>query len=194
MRRYGRRRSRRGLWVGLVAVLALFVLVLWLWTTLEPERRIQEIAYPLSYEDVIRESGQLYGVEPELVAGIIYVESRYNPEAVSPQGAYGMMQILPSTADFISQSSGIEGDFRDPAVNIRMGTWYYTYLSQKYSGDERLVLAAYNAGETRVDGWVAEEGFDIASDIPFRETSNYVEDVRDARDRYAELYGDELGS
>jgi soluble lytic murein transglycosylase len=175
-----------------VSVLVLFGLVLWLWTSLEPERRVQEFAYPLRYEDAIRESGELYGVDPALIAGIIYVESRFNPEAVSSQGAYGLMQILPSTADFIAERAGIAGDFRDPQVNVRMGTWYYTYLSRKYMGDERLVLAAYNAGESRVDTWVQEEGFDISRDIPFPETRNYVEDVREARDRYSELYGDRL--
>ncbi|TCJ19484.1 lytic transglycosylase domain-containing protein [Rubrobacter taiwanensis] len=192
MRRYGRARARRRRWVGLVAVVVLAGLVLWLWASLEPERRVQEAVYPLRYEETIRAAGELYGVDPALIAGIIYVESRFNPEAVSPRGAYGMMQIMPDTAVFISERSGIGGDFRDPHVNIRMGTWYYTYLERKYQGDERLVLAAYNAGEGRVDAWLRREGFDIERDIPYIETRNYVEDVAEARDRYAELYGDRL--
>jgi soluble lytic murein transglycosylase len=73
-----------------------------------------------------------------------------------------------------------------------MGTWYLAYLQNRYNGDERLALAAYNSGESRVDEWISEGDFDVARDIPFEETHAYVEDVLAARDTYAELYGRNL--
>jgi soluble lytic murein transglycosylase len=73
-----------------------------------------------------------------------------------------------------------------------MGTWYLDYLQNRYEGDERLALAAYNSGTGQVDAWVSEGGFDVDHDIPFEETRQYVEDVSEARDIYVELYGRNL--
>jgi soluble lytic murein transglycosylase len=78
------------------------------------------------------------------------------------------MQIQPETAGFISERGGIAGDYRGPKTNIRMGTWYLNYLQNRYNGDERLVLAAYNSGEGQVDSWVSEGSFDVYRDIPSR--------------------------
>ena len=75
---------------------------------------------------------------------------------------------------------------------MSLGVWYLEYLGKKYEGQERLTLAAYNAGEGRVDGWISEEGFDIEEDIPFEETRNYVESVLEAREVYRDLYGRDL--
>ena len=102
------------------------------------------------------------------------------------------MQLLPETAKFIQQRSGVEGDWREPEVNLRIGAWYLGYLKERYSGDERLMLAAYNSGESRVDGWISDEGFDVGEDIPFKETRDYVENVLEAQETYTELYGRNL--
>ena len=152
---------------------------------------IRKAAYPLRYEQAIRQSSKEYGLQPTFVAAVIRTESRFNPEARSSQGAYGMMQLLPRTARFISERSGIQGDYRDPRVNIRLGTWYLSYLQGRYSGDETLMLAAYNSGEGRVDGWLAE-GRDLRQGIPFRETHEYVKNVLSAQKTYQNLYGRNL--
>lgn len=159
---------------------------------LKAPETIQKLTHPLEYEDTIREASAQYGLEPAFVAGVVYTESRFDPEAVSSQNAYGLMQLLPQTADFIGSRAGIEGDYRNPQVNLMMGSWYLGYLEGRYAGHERLMLAAYNSGEGQVDAWVAEEGFDIERDIPFEETRNYVESVLEARDVYTELYGEDL--
>jgi soluble lytic murein transglycosylase len=102
------------------------------------------------------------------------------------------MQLLPQSARFIQRKSGIRGDYREPEVNIRLGTWLLGYLSDRYKGDERLMLAAYNSGEGSVDAWVSDEGFDIAKDIPYKETRHYVNNALEARQAYRELYGENL--
>lgn len=175
----------------LVALLAV-ALPLVLWAPDAAEEAWNRYTHPLEYEGTIRAATAEYGVEPTLVAAVIRAESRFDPVVESPQGAYGLMQILPDTADFIAERSGIKGDYRDPETNIRMGTWYLSYLQGRYEGDERLVLAAYNSGEGRVDGWL-QEGRDIAGgDIPFEETREYVERVVTSKQVYGELYGRDL--
>ena len=159
---------------------------------LEAPEAVRKAVYPLRYEETIREASRRNGLEPTFVAGVIYTESRFRPGAESHQKAYGLMQMLPTTAEFVQRRSGIEGDYRDPRTNIRLGTWYLGYLAERYRGDERLMLAAYNSGEGSVDAWISEEGFDIAKDIPFEETKKYVERSLEARQRYEELYGKDL--
>jgi soluble lytic murein transglycosylase len=175
--------------VGLV-VLVLVILALPL--LMETQETVQQFTHPVRYQETIRAAGAENGVEPALVAAVIRTESRFDEEVRSSQGAYGLMQILPETARFISERGGVGGDYWDPKTNIRLGTWYLGYLKNRYEGDERLALAAYNSGEGQVDGWISEGGFDVARDIPFEETREYVEDVLAARDTYAELYGENL--
>ncbi len=153
---------------------------------------VKKALYPLRYEETIREASRKNGLEPAFVAGVIYTESRFRPDAKSHQEAYGLMQMLPATAEFVQRRSGIEGNFREPQTNIRLGTWYLGYLNERYRGDERLMLAAYNSGEGTVDAWISDVGFDIAKDIPFKETREYVERSLEARQEYEELYGEDL--
>ena len=153
---------------------------------------VRRIIYPLRYEETIRDAAAQRGVEPTLVAAVIRTESRFDPEVESPRGAYGLMQLQPETARFISERGDVRGDYREPKTNIRMGTWYLGYLQGRYNGDERMMLAAYNSGESQVDGWISEGDFDIGHDIPFAETRDYVKDVLKARDIYVELYGRNL--
>ena len=148
--------------------------------------------YPLRYEASIREVSQENGLEPAFVAGVIYTESRFRPEVESHREAYGLMQLLPESARFIQRKSGIKGNYRDPEVNIRLGSWFLGYLKDRYKGDERLMLAAYNSGEGNVDAWISDEGFDIAKDIPFKETREYVDNALEAKQTYQELYGRNL--
>jgi len=174
----------------LFVVLALVLLGLPL--VLEAPDLARRLTHPLEYEETIRDAAAEHDIEPALVAAVIRTESGFDPDVESSQGAYGLMQIQPETAGFISERGGIAGDYRGPKTNIRMGTWYLGYLQDRYKGDERLALAAYNSGEGQVDGWILEGSFDVTRDIPFEETHEYVEDVLEARKTYAQLYGREL--
>ncbi|MGF1470325.1 MAG: lytic transglycosylase domain-containing protein [Rubrobacteraceae bacterium] len=175
----------------MIILVLVFVLVLTPFLLRIPEA-IREVIYPLRYEPQIRQASQQTGLEPAFLAAVVYTESRFRPEAESSQGAYGLMQLLPETAGFVQDRSGIEGDYRDPGVNLSLGAWYLAYLEEKYEGHERLMLAAYNSGEGTVDAWISQEGFDIERDIPFQETRDYVDNVLEAREVYRDLYGRDL--
>jgi soluble lytic murein transglycosylase len=153
---------------------------------------VMRTVYPLKYTATIREVSKENDLDPAFVAGVIYTESRFRPDVESHREAYGLMQLLPESARFIQRKSSIEGDYRDPEVNIRLGTWLLGYLEDRYKGNERLMLAAYNSGEGNVDAWVSDEGFDIAKDIPYKETRHYVNNALEARQTYRELYGKNL--
>jgi len=189
-RRYGRSRTRRRR--GVLALLAVLAGLVALPFVLGAPETVRKAVYPLRYEETVRQASRENGLEPTCVAGVIYAESRFRPDAESSQDAYGLMQMLPDTAEFVQRRSGIEGDFREPRTNIRLGTWYLGYLDGRYRGNERLMLAAYNSGEGTVDGWISDDGFDIAEDIPFKETREYVERSLEARQKYEELYGKDL--
>jgi hypothetical protein len=112
--------------------------------------------------DRIAQENQL---SPRLVHSVIQVESNYNPNAVSPKGAQGLMQLIPSTARRFGVS-----DVFDPADNIQGGARYLKYLLDLYKGDQALALAAYNAGEGAVSRYGGVP--------PFPETQDYLAKVR----------------
>ena len=153
---------------------------------------VMRTMYPLRYEAVIRQASEENDLDPAFVAGVIYTESHFRPDAESHSGAYGLMQLLPESARFIQRKSGIEGDYRDPEVNIRLGTWFLGYLGDRYNSHERHILAAYNSGEGSVDAWISDKDFDIAKDIPYKETREYVDNALQAQMAYQELYGKNL--
>ena len=162
---------------------------------------VKEIRLPLRHEDVIRQQSAEKQLDAALIAGVIYTESRFRDGQVSSAGALGLMQITPATARYIARKSGgvqfeID-DLASPQVNISYGAYYLRYLLNRFGGDERMALAAYNGGEGNVDRWRAEaaqrgEPFRVST-IPFRETREYVTRVRAAERRYRAEYARELG-
>jgi peptidoglycan lytic transglycosylase len=165
------------------------------------DKAVQEVVLPLRHEDIIRQQAADKGLDPALIAGVIYTESRFRDQT-SHAGAKGLMQILPSTAHDIARKSGgtafVQGDLANPQVNISYGSFYLRYLLQRYGGNEVLAIAAYNAGEGRVDQWIFDarhkgEAFDRARHIPFPETRNYVTHVLQTRRDYRREYARELG-
>ncbi len=164
------------------------------------EPLVREITLPLKHDDIIRQQAADKGLDPALIAAVIYEESRFRDQT-SHAGARGLMQITPDTADFIARHSGgyrfKQSDLSTPQINIAYGSYYLRYLIDHYGGSETLAVAAYNAGLGNVDRWVAKAGgaseFRSAEHIPFPETRAYVENVMDRRGEYRDNYADELG-
>jgi len=100
----------------------------------------------LEYETLIQEHASLNNVRADLVRAVIQVESGFNPSAVSPKGAVGLMQLMPATI----QQFGVRNPF-SPSENVRAGVAYLRQLLDRYSNHEELALAAYNAGPGAVD-------------------------------------------
>ena len=114
------------------------------------------------FEPLIRQHATQRGIRPDLVRAVIQVESAFNPRAVSPKGAMGLMQLMPATA----KQFGVIDPF-NPAENIRAGVSYLRQLLDRYDHDEQLALAAYNAGPGAVDKYGSKVP-------PYKETQNYV--------------------
>ena len=176
----------------IIEMVILFVVGTWL--LVAALKAGTEFAFPYDYDEIIDKYSKEYDVEKSLIAAVIYQESRYRSAAVSSVGATGLMQIMPDTAQWLSSKMSIpykKSDLKDPDYNIRMGTFYLNYLLKKYKGDEKLALAAYNAGPGNVDGWLKDERYSNGgnlTEIPFKETREYVPNVIKMKDRYKFLY------
>jgi len=175
--------------VPAVAVAAVVVVVL-TETPVDRPAFIDRLEFPLDYGDLVRTHAARNRLDAALVAAVIYEESRFRPRATSKVGAMGLMQIKPETGETIARRTGGTGfqvsDLYDPDVNISYGTWYLRQLIDKY-GSERLALAAYNAGETTVDRWLAEGKGIAAVDV-----QSYVDKVESTKKIYRHAYGGDL--
>jgi soluble lytic murein transglycosylase len=142
--------------------------------------------YPLGYRTIVVSHARNYKLDPALLSAVIYQESKFNADAKSPTGAIGLMQLQPDTAKGIAIHTGGASfrvsDLYNPEINVRYGAWYLRHLLEKYH-DERLALAAYNAGQRNVDEWRAR-----GEDIQFSETRAYVEKVEHAKKIYRRAY------
>jgi len=132
---------------------------------LDTEKRVILKGIDSRYEDEIVVVSERYGVDPNLVKAVIKVESNFNPRAVSPKNAIGMMQLIPATAN----DYGVDDPF-DPHENIDGGVRYLRDLIEVFNGDLELVLSAYNAGVSTV----IKYGYSIP---PYSETKEYVKKV-----------------
>ena len=149
--------------------------------------------YPLRYEDEITASAASHGVDPYLVAAVIRSESSWDPEASSHQGARGLMQLMPETAQDMVAKGLVDGkrysyeNLEDPTVNIEYGCAYLSYLLTYFNGATDRAIAAYNAGMGNVDGWAKQDKL-LHNAITFPETQAYLVRVNMAKARYQELY------
>jgi soluble lytic murein transglycosylase-like protein len=128
--------------------------------------QLKELMPALPYADIVYPVSMKYNVDWKLVAAVIQAESSFNPDAVSPVGARGLMQLMPATA---AEYGVTPKALNDPQSNVEAGVQHLKMLSRLYDGDISLIAAAYNAGQ----GTVAK--FDGIP--PFEETRNYVERV-----------------
>jgi soluble lytic murein transglycosylase len=160
-----------------------------------PTAQNYRLVYPVLVRETLIQSSKENELDPALVASLIRQESNFNPRATSPVGARGLMQLMPPVGRTLARQKGIPGYsdslLYDAAVSIRLGTAHLSGLLRRTSNIER-VLAAYNAGESRVARWAQKAG---ASDpevfterIPFVETRDYVRSIVRNRAFYSTLY------
>lgn len=172
----------------LLIVIFIFVAIPW----------FNRIIYPLAYEEFIIDSAQVTGVDPYLVVAIIRTETKFDPNKQSRVGATGLMQLMPITVHEAIKEGNFSPSFQDyvsdPAINIRMGSWYLARLTKRFDGNKVAVIAAYNAGPTKVKEWldkgVWDGTIDNVTQIPYGETRHYVKRVTYLYQKYQSLYKD----
>jgi soluble lytic murein transglycosylase len=179
-------------WLAVAAVLGIGLAIGI--SRIDVQKAIKELTLPLQHDDIIRQQAAEKGLDPAMIAAVIYAESRFHDQE-SHAGARGLMQITPETAKVIERLSGgttfVTSDLSDPEINISYGTYYLRYLLNRYGQNEVAALAAYNAGTGNVDEW---GGSDLGvEDIQFPETRGYVQEVLDKRQEYRDKYPAELG-
>jgi soluble lytic murein transglycosylase len=155
--------------------------------------------YPLEYRSLLFQYAKAQGLDPFLVAAVVRVESGFRPDATSPQGARGLMQIMPETGRWIAAQLNLPYTpelLYDPDYNLRLGCWYLASLQREF-GDMTMALAAYNGGRNNVRQWLLEQRWTgephRLEQIPFQETRAYVAKVLRDHQRYRWLYAWQYG-
>ena len=152
-------------------------------------------AFPLPYEIDLRSSAARNQLDPMLVAGLIRQESGFESKALSRAGAVGLMQVEPKTASKLARQLKVRyarARLTEPGYNLQLGSRYLANLIQAF-GTREAALAAYNAGEDRVEQWTAGQNYleiaEFVESIPFTETREYVQIVIRNADAYRSIYG-----
>ncbi|WP_418792097.1 lytic transglycosylase domain-containing protein [Phosphitispora sp. TUW77] len=154
------------------------------------------VFYPLPFKELIFSQAEKNNIDPYLVAAIIKTESNFVPTAESPMGAKGIMQIMPETGAWAAEKMKLRefkpDDLYDPEINIKIGAWYISDLTNEFKGNKMVVVAAYNGGRGNVREWL-EQGIWTGEhagvdQIPFTETREYVKKVLRNYSWYRYLY------
>ena len=139
--------------------------------------------YPMEYRETIVNFGEKYSVSGGLIASIANVESHFDENAVSSKGAVGIMQLIPSSAQWLAGKIGVEFDqsrLKDAEYNLQLGTYYLSFLMKTFK-DEKVAICAYNAGQGNVSAWLNDTRYSkdgkTLQDVPFPETKAYLKKV-----------------
>ena len=154
--------------------------------------------YPVAYTDFIKTYSTEYKLDPYLVQSIMRCESSNDPSVVSKVGAIGLMQIMPDTGTWIAHKLDLDNVYTeqmlyDPETNIEFGCWYLQFLSGRFNGNTKQMIAAYNAGHGSVEDWLDDPRYSQNGElttIPFEETARYYDKVTAAYENYTTLYPD----
>ncbi|MEM6733664.1 MAG: lytic transglycosylase domain-containing protein, partial [Myxococcota bacterium] len=161
------------------------------------EPAVLAFGYPRAFVDVVKKEAKRSGVPPELLYAVMREESGFNPSALSPRGARGLMQMIPKTARRMAASAGV-GRFSlrqlyKPEVSIRLGAHYLKLLLEEFDGDLAAALASYHAGEKTVARWKRRNKNlsvdEFIEEIPYSSTRGYVKKVLGTYGTYRLLYG-----
>ncbi|MBP5971672.1 transglycosylase SLT domain-containing protein [Brasilonema sp. CT11] len=154
--------------------------------------------YPFPFQKEIELWSQKRQLNPLLVTGLMRQESHFEPKVRSTAGAVGLMQVLPSTAQWIAPQIQVDSkkiNLENPNDNIMFGTWYLDHTHKQYGNNSMLAIASYNAGPGNVSKWVQtlpkDDLDEFVESIPFDETKNYVRQVLGNYWNYLRLYNSE---
>lgn len=152
------------------------------------------IRFPLAYQDILSRASQAAGIDENWAMAITRRESNFRHDAYSSAGARGLMQILPGTAKQLDKKNNSWRQLNEPAVNVRLGTYYLGRLKHRFSNNWLLATASYNAGYYRVTEWLPDSPVDAdvwVETIPYHETRDYVKAVLSYQQIYRMLNGNE---
>lgn len=158
---------------------------------------VVDLRFPLLYQQLVLQNAKQHNIDPAWVYGVIRRESAFKVDALSRVKAFGLMQLMPKTAKYISRSIGLkrvkQSDFVKPEINIQLGTSYLSKMLNRFDGNYPKATAAYNAGPGRIPKWAAS--YPMAANrwiesIPFNETRKYVRGVL----AYTTIYDHKLKS
>ena len=160
------------------------------------------ILFPEPYWTIIKTESAKNNLDPYLVASLIRQESEFNPSVISYANAWGLMQLLPSNGKALAREEGMTHfqtfQLLDPETNIRLGTRFLKQTLDKFGGVPEYALAAYNAGDSRVEDWQASgpySGIDeFVESIPFTQTRDYVQAILRNIEIYREIDASETAS
>ena len=189
-----RRRQRRRTFLTILASALTVLIALGAWALFGRER-IDLSRYPMTYAPEIRAAATEFSLDPAYVASVVLAESSFDAEAVSSAGAIGLMQIMPSTGEWIAGKLDDAFDVQrlyEPSVNLRYGCWYLRFLLDRYDGDMRTASTAYHQGQGRVDEWLqdpqySQDGRTLTA-ISSAVTDTYVNRIMENYEHYKELY------
>lgn len=183
------------LWILVLVIFAGAILFMLGHFNEDTKDKLEKLNYPTDYSEYVEKAASDYGLEPSIIYSIIRTESNFNPDAQSNAGAYGIMQIMPSSFDWLQELRGEEGKYDadalfEPEICIDYGSYLLKYFYDYY-GNEQCAVAAYNAGFV-VSDWLADPQYssdgETLNDIPYPETNYYVTKVQSAKEMYEKLY------
>lgn len=182
-------------WLLVLAILAAAVFVFVTYFYKDTKQKFDEMNYPRKYSEYVEKAAKDYDLEPSLIYAVIHTESGFDAEAQSGVGACGVMQMMPSSFEWLQEQRGCAGkyttdDLYNPEICIDYGSYLLKYFYDYY-GTERSAVAAYNAGFV-VGDWLADANYSSdgknLDSIPYPETENYVKKVESAKEMYIKLY------
>lgn len=201
-RNYKNRRKEKGgffknfiLWILVLVIFAGAIVFMLAQFNEKTKDNFEKLNYPTDYSEYVEQAASNYGLEPSIIYSIIRTESNFNPDAQSSAGAYGIMQIMPSSFEWLQELRGEEGKYDaeslfEPEICIDYGSYLLKYFYDYY-GNEQCAVAAYNAGFV-VSDWLADPQYssdgETLDDIPYPETNDYVNKVQSAKEMYEKLY------
>lgn len=197
-RRHRRKSNKFKSFLAWIAVLAIFAggIVFFVTSYYEDTKdELEKLSYPIEYSEYVEKASDEYDLDEALIYAVIRTESSFNTEAQSPVGACGLMQVMPSSFEWLQSLRGTTGEYTtedlfDPEICIDYGCYLLRYFMDTYE-DERCAIAAYNAGFV-VGEWLEDENYSVDGktliDTPYPETREYIKKVESAKEMYIKLY------